>query len=712
MIQVVNLFKHIQLYLIFFTVMFAQNIQADSWVLYTSINYILDLEEDGNFVWAATDGGLVRWDIRDHSHKTWTAADGLSANCVYWISKRPDNTFWCATYNDMYIFDQKDNTFSIVAENLNADSQSFINDQKGGFWYISRNDTSLTHYNNGVTITYNLSDFDNCSSKFYQVQCDNDGAIWVVTDSLIYEKYENNWETLNVVSQLKNRSKKIGIFFDSDNIPWINTYDEIGRLDDGHYNYLTDALSSTTMIVKSANDIWLAGLYTNSLYRFDGSFWTKKHLDVEPGCMDSCYDIIYTESGEIWAASRSGIFIFGESVDDVKTHLYPEDGPQCNLITDIAIRDTGELYCLTWADGLSWFDGGNWYIEWNTWFSGAIGEGFMTMTNDGTLWYLEYKNWAKFRLDKTWQNESELPGWPEPSTVSRINACAAGDDLWICCADTLFRYDWKSMQSYTIEGLRDVYFNAITVAPSGSVWITDRFKYIFHFDGKKWLTWDNLNWNREIWDFASDGNDNLWLRTYYSVYYFDYKSSLLSEIEPPADFPMYSGITCDQWGRLWAGLTGGVAVYENEQWKTFGFLGRECGDIKTTAGELVFAPNGDLWIGTNNGLYRYTPDYDSTEITKESNVPEAITLQNHPNPFNPSTTIEFAMPESGFTNLTIYSISGQKIREITADYLPVGTHTFFWDGKDSIGNDVSSGIYITRLQAGKHTATSRMVLVR
>ncbi|MBN1293528.1 MAG: hypothetical protein JXB48_16935, partial [Candidatus Latescibacteria bacterium] len=60
----------------------------------------------------------------------------------------------------------------------------------------------------------------------------------------------------------------------------------------------------------------------------------------------------------------------------------------------------------------------------------------------------------------------------------------------------------------------------------------------------------------------------------------------------------------------------------------------------------------------------------------------------------------------------IYSLAGQKICELTAEFLPAGTHTLLWDGKDANGSVVSSGIYITRLQAGKHTATGRMVLVR
>ncbi|MBN1294516.1 MAG: T9SS type A sorting domain-containing protein, partial [Candidatus Latescibacteria bacterium] len=213
---------------------------------------------------------------------------------------------------------------------------------------------------------------------------------------------------------------------------------------------------------------------------------------------------------------------------------------------------------------------------------------------------------------------------------------------------------------------------------------------------------------------AVDEQDNLWIKYEGNIAYFDVATESFAEIDfPDGYFSLNSGeITCDKFGRLWIGLDGGVAVYENEQWQTFGFLGKECSEISTRARKLEFAPNGDLWIGTFVGLFRYTPDYDSTEITRQSNVPETVTLYNHPNPFNPSTTIEFTLPESGFATITIYSLTGQKIREIEADFMPAGTHTLSWDGRDTSGNIVSSGIYITRLEAGKHTATGRMVLVR
>ncbi|MHB9030894.1 MAG: FlgD immunoglobulin-like domain containing protein [Candidatus Latescibacterota bacterium] len=94
-------------------------------------------------------------------------------------------------------------------------------------------------------------------------------------------------------------------------------------------------------------------------------------------------------------------------------------------------------------------------------------------------------------------------------------------------------------------------------------------------------------------------------------------------------------------------------------------------------------------------------------------TPNAFTLhQNMPNPFNPSTTISFTLPKPGLANLSVFSITGQKIRTLLSRPMSAGAHSVVWDGRDENGKAVSSGIYIARLRAGKHTANRRMALVR
>jgi hypothetical protein len=86
--------------------------------------------------------------------------------------------------------------------------------------------------------------------------------------------------------------------------------------------------------------------------------------------------------------------------------------------------------------------------------------------------------------------------------------------------------------------------------------------------------------------------------------------------------------------------------------------------------------------------------------------------QNVPNPFNPETTIRFTLPSSERVALSVYAANGALVRTLVDGVQPSGTHNITWDGHDSKGNAVSSGVYFYRLSAGKFNETRKMVLLK
>ena len=96
-------------------------------------------------------------------------------------------------------------------------------------------------------------------------------------------------------------------------------------------------------------------------------------------------------------------------------------------------------------------------------------------------------------------------------------------------------------------------------------------------------------------------------------------------------------------------------------------------------------------------------------------LPDRFVLaQNHPNPFNPSTTITFSLPGEipGRTTLRIFNILGQRVRTLLDASLQAGEHAVLWDGRDDAGQPVSSGIYFYTLRAGRLSDSRKMLLLK
>jgi len=99
----------------------------------------------------------------------------------------------------------------------------------------------------------------------------------------------------------------------------------------------------------------------------------------------------------------------------------------------------------------------------------------------------------------------------------------------------------------------------------------------------------------------------------------------------------------------------------------------------------------------------------------DAEAPEArIALgQNHPNPFNPSTTIRFRLSEPGWVGLSIHDLAGRRVRTLRDGFEPgAGEHSVRWDGLDESGRPAASGIYLYSLRTADKVLSKRMVLVK
>jgi hypothetical protein len=100
-------------------------------------------------------------------------------------------------------------------------------------------------------------------------------------------------------------------------------------------------------------------------------------------------------------------------------------------------------------------------------------------------------------------------------------------------------------------------------------------------------------------------------------------------------------------------------------------------------------------------------------LTDAGDAPPVFGLmQNYPNPFNPVTTIRYSTPGAGHVDLTVYDVSGRRVRSLVRGDQPAGAHSIVWDGRNDGGRQVAAGVYFYRLAAGRSSSVRKMVVLR
>jgi len=200
--------------------------------------------------------------------------------------------------------------------------------------------------------------------------------------------------------------------------------------------------------------------------------------------------------------------------------------------------------------------------------------------------------------------------------------------------------------------------------------------YILRFDGVAWSQIATIAGVNTCWAIGPD--DSIWIGT----------------VPAPA-----GGIYSE--GGLYQFKDGNLTSYSKAN-----------GLLDNSVSSVAVSPDGTVWVQTKTGISRYGNSIP-TGVKSSQDVPREFAIKgNFPNPFNPSTTIEFTLASPGKTTLVVYDIMGRMIRELVSGQILSGKHTVLWDGKDDSGRSVSSGVYIARLTAGNHTAVQKMLMMK
>lgn len=127
----------------------------------------------------------------------------------------------------------------------------------------------------------------------------------------------------------------------------------------------------------------------------------------------------------------------------------------------------------------------------------------------------------------------------------------------------------------------------------------------------------------------------------------------------------------------------------------------------------VYAHDGtDSIRVTGDDRVVYVNRYEFLSTEGEGIPTEFALHENYPNPFNPSTTLRFDLPELSDVNMIIYNMLGQKVKTFNMQSTPAGYHSLTWNATNDYGDPLSAGVYLYQLKAKDFVKTRKMVLLK
>ena len=153
-------------------------------------------------------------------------------------------------------------------------------------------------------------------------------------------------------------------------------------------------------------------------------------------------------------------------------------------------------------------------------------------------------------------------------------------------------------------------------------------------------------------------------------------------------------------------------IYKNTFQMLYGFIVERPFEAATVKFSVVATDGFDTVKVNGDDRVVYINRYEYLNIEDEGVPTEFALHDNYPNPFNPTTTLRFDLPEISDITLTIYNMLGQKVKTFNMQGTPAGYHRITWDATNDLGDPVGAGVYIYQLYAKDLVKTKKMVLLK
>ncbi len=439
----------------------------------------------------------------------------------------------------------------------------------------------------------------------------------------------------------------------------------------------------------------------------------------------------------VFVVSILGILGFGQCqsfTNFILVLMYGEDAGR--LFTGADASGVSEIYSIAVGDqGAIYTAAGRSPADWVERQSGTINTlRFVKVFNDSTIALAVAVGDAGTVLQSTDKGENwtdrSIPGVTKKLFSLIFIDYQGGDIVAVVCGEDGVMYkstntgsgwDWAEINTGITENLNSI------VAIDGELYIAagEKGTIIKTYDSGQ--TWEyaiidtSININRlfngieieaygYLWAVADSGK--IYATTNYGITWFPQISGVTDNLYDVIFSTQNDGIIAGANGVVRYTANGGFNWQEDQELNgltTKDIVSISIIDENTASALLVSNFNKKSSIGTDTTFFLSVSSEPFVGVDDEvNNIPSDFILeQNYPNPFNPSTTIQFSIPEQSFVTLEIFNALGEKITTLVSKELNAGNHNYDWKVEN-----MPSGIYLYKLQAGSFVETKKLVLLK
>jgi hypothetical protein len=271
-----------------------------------------------------------------------------------------------------------------------------------------------------------------------------------------------------------------------------------------------------------------------------------------------------------------------------------------------------------------------------------------------------------------------------------------------------YRYTYSYDNSGNmLTSLFENYVNNVWVISYRHTYTYDNSGNLLSYIGDNWSNNILVNSNRATYTYDNLGNrvtylgeawtNNAWVNSYMATYTRDNSGNLLTYILEAwtnnawVNYDRFT-YTFDDNGNC---IHGEIYGWQNSSWVPY-----------FGSSSLMYNHNKDSWYGQFSVVDLEYATF--TGIALESTGVQSFNLlQNFPNPFNPSTTINYSLSKEGNVKLTVFNAIGSKVATIVNEYKPAGNYSVHFNG-----SNLASGIYLYKLESGNYSAVKKFILMK